>query len=1041
MKVLDDYLRLLQSDLVRGIATEHTHRPALKSLLESLAPGAVATNEPRRIECGAPDFMVNRREATIGYVEAKDVGKNLDEAEKSEQMQRYRRALTNLVLTDYVEFRWYTDGERRLVARIGSVVADGHIIRDAGGKAAVASLLQAFLSHQAAGVGTAKDLAVRMAQITHMVRDLTVNALTREGETGNLHLQLEAFQHNLLPELTAEQFADMYSQTIAYGLFAACCADPTGHGFTRRNAAYLLPRTNPFLRNLFNQIAGPDLDDRVAWLVDDLAQLLAQADMSAVLQDFGKRTATEDPVVHFYETFLKEYDPRVREMRGVYYTPTPVVSYIVRSIDHLLKEDFGKPAGLADEETLILDPAVGTATFPYMVIEEIRKSIAARGQTGLWNQYVSEKLLPRIFGFELLMAPYAVAHLKLGLQLQETGYSFESNQRLGIYLTNTLDEAVKRAETMFAHWITQEANAAADVKKQKPIMVVLGNPPYSGHSANKGEWARQLVVRYKAVDGRPLGEKNPKWLQDDYVKFIAFGQWRIERTGQGILGFITNHSYLDNPTFRGMRQSLLNSFTDIYVLNLHGNSKRKERAPNGGNDDNVFDIQQGVSIALFVKRPGVAGPASVHYADLWGSRDGKYRYLADSSIGTTQWADVSPTSPSYLFVPSNGDSLGEYETWWKMTDIFPVNSVGIVTARDGLTIHWTRRDIDEVIHGFSRLSVDEARATYGLGNDADDWQVSLAQRDLQETGLSAERIVPILYRPFDVRYTYYTGRSRGFHCRPRPEVMRHMVRRNMAIVATRQTADPFGVLATDCIAGHKAVAAFDINSTFPLYLYPADGEMLFGETERRPNTNPAYTSDLSRTLGLRFTEQGRGDLGNVFGPEDVFACIYAVLHSPEYRERYGEYLKRDFARIPLVPGQKLFKALVTKGSELVSLHLMEAPQLSNLVTTYPVSGSNTVDKVSYTESDQRVHINDTQYFEGVPPEVWAFHVGGYQVAHKWLKDRKGRTLTYDDFTHYQRAIVALSETIRIMREIDEVIGEYGGWPSAFRRQETVETLE
>jgi len=394
-------------------------------------------------------------------------------------------------------------------------------------------------------------------------------------------------------------------------------------------------------------------------------------------------------------------------------------------------------------------------------------------------------------------------------------------------------------------------------------------------------------------------------------------------------------------------------------------------------------------------------------------------------------------------VPSSGDLLNEYETWWKVTDIFPVNSVGIVTARDSLTIHWTRRDVDEVIHGFSRLSVDEARATYGLGNDADDWQVSLAQRDLQESGLSAERIVPIQYRPFDVRYTYYTGRSRGFHCRPRPEVMRHMVEgRNVALHVCRQVVSEGWqhAFVTDGLTDDSYVSNItrERGYTLPLHLYPAEGEMLFGESGRRPNLNLSYTSALSHTLGLQFTEQGRGDSSDTFGPEDVFAYIYAVLHCPEYRERYGEYLKRDFARIPLVPSQKLFKALVTKGSELVSLHLMEAPQLGNLITAYPVSGSNTVDKVSYTESDQRVHINSTQYFEGVLPEVWAFHIGGYQVAHKWLKDRKGRTLTYDDLVHYQRIIVALKETIRVMREIDEVIDEHGGWPDAFQHRDTAE---
>jgi hypothetical protein len=526
LELLAQYIRSIEKELTAGNATEHTHRSALKSLIEETLPGSVATNEPRRIECGAPDFVIGKGSATIGYVEAKDVGKSLDEVEKSEQLQRYLGSLTNLVLTDYLEFRWYVDGECRLKARLGTPARDGKIRRDKTSTEAVAELLGGFLSHRAEGVGTPRELAQRMARQAHLIRNLIINAFEKEPEGGSLHTQLAAFRDNLIPDLSAEYFADMYAQTIAYGLFAARCTSRNGASFTRLEAAQNLPKTNPFLRKLFQYIAGYDLDSRIAWLVDDLAQVLAQADMEAVLKDFGKHSGKEDPVVHFYETFLKEYDEKIREMRGVYYTPEPVVSYIVRSIDRLLKDRFGKPQGLADDKTLILDPAVGTATFLYMVINEIHQAFAGKGQQGLWNNYVVEKLLPRIFGFELLMAPYAVAHLKLGLLLQETGYEFKSDQRLGIYLTNTLEEAVKRAETLFARWITEEANAAARVKKDEPIMVVLGNPPYSVSSLNRGEWIDTILDDYK----QDLHEKKLN-LDDDYIKFIRFAQWRIEKTG------------------------------------------------------------------------------------------------------------------------------------------------------------------------------------------------------------------------------------------------------------------------------------------------------------------------------------------------------------------------------------------------------------------------------------------------------------------------------------------------------------------------------
>jgi predicted helicase len=979
------------------------------------------------------------------------------------------------VLTDYLEFRWYVDGEKRLAARFGAVTKEGKIKRDTAGIQAIDELLGSFLAHKAEAVGTPKELALRMARLAHLIRNLIVAAFEKEAEGGSLHTQLSAFRDNLIPDLSVEQFADMYAQTLAYGLFAARCTT-TAKDFTRQNAAYLLPKTNPFLRKLFNHIAGPDLDDRIAWLVDDLAQILSQSDMESVLKDFGKRTAKEDPVVHFYETFLTAYDPKVREMRGVYYTPEPVVSYIVRSIDYLLKTRFNRPQGLMDGNTLILDPAVGTATFLYMVINEIYNEITRQGQKGLWNDYVASKLLPRIFGFELLMAPYAVAHLKLGLLLKETGYQFKTDQRLGIYLTNTLEEAFKRSEQLagFNEYIVEEANEAAKIKKEKPIMVILGNPPYSGVSANRSEievelhpgdryidhlklsmaddkkafwwpvekqvtdtvkkkiktFIGRLIEDYKIVDNQLLNEKNPKWLHDDYVKFIRFGQWRIERTGQGILGFITNHSYLDNPTFRGMRQSLMNTFTDIYILNLHGNAKKKETSPDGGKDENVFDIQQGVAIGILVKEPDKTGLATVHYSDLWGLREGKYEALFEADVNNTGWAELKPNSPYYLFLPRNEAELDEYMKGWKLADIFPVNSIGIVTARDGLTIRWSGKEAEYTIKDFVSLSSEEARDKYDLGDDARDWKVSLAQEDLKDSGLLPEKVVPILYRPFDTRYTYYTGRSRGFHCMPRGEVMRHMLAgRNLGLVARRQMIGELmsyfyvskfiisdGVIRSDNKGGE---------SLFPLYLYPTKGEMQFEGGKRRPNLNPEFIKAVSEKLGLKFIEDGKGDLKETFGPEDILNYAYAVFHSPTYRIRYAEFLKIDFPRLPLTSDKELFRKLVEKGAELLSLHLMESPALNNLITKYPIPGPNEVEKISYDDNTQRVYINKTQYFEGIPAEVWNFYIGGYQVCQKWLKDRKGRTLSYDELTHYQKVIVALQETIRIMAEIDDLIP---GWP-------------
>ncbi|MBN2076402.1 MAG: N-6 DNA methylase [Dehalococcoidales bacterium] len=1018
------YLKSIENKLINDDATEHTHRPALAALVENLSSGISATNEPKRIECGAPDYVIRKGSITIGYIEAKDIGINLDTIEKSEQLQRYRKSLSNLILTDYLEFRWYVDGEKRLTARLGTVSNNGIIRQDKDGIQATAELLTMFLEHKIEQAGTPQELAKRMARLAHMIRDLIIEAFKLEEEIGSLHNQLAAFQNNLIPDLSPESFADMYAQTITYGLFAARCTAPLNQDFTRQNAAYLLPKTNPFLRKLFNTIAGPELDDRIAWLVDDLAQILAHADMEAILKNFGKHSGKEDPVVHFYETFLTAYDPKVREMRGVYYTPEPVVSYIVRSIDYLLKTRFNKPQGLADENTLILDPATGTATFLYMVIREIHQSFA--GQEGMWNDYVAEKLLKRIFGFELLMAPYAVAHLKLGLLLQETGYQFQSDERLGVYLTNTLDEAIKHSDALFAQWISEEANAAAEIKKEKPIMVVLGNPPYSGHSANKGEWAKQLVQRYYAIDGKPLGEKNPKWLQDDYVKFLAFGQWRIEQTGQGVLGFITNHGYLDNPTFRGMRQSLMNTFTDIYILNLHGNSKKKEVTSDGGKDENVFDIQQGVAICLLVKEPEKTSLATVHYADLWGLREGKYQILSELNIGTTEWSELTPASPYYFLVMRDETNLAEYMKGWKVTDIFTFTGEGFTSHRDDFAVDFNHEEMNKRLKKLVEDSDSDEiiRDNFNL-QDTGTWKISYARKALRNDKDLGNVIQPCLYRPFDMRFCLLHSSVMD---RPRMQTQSQMMKPNLAISTTRSVEITGGfshVLCVSQVMDRHAVSIKEINYLFPLYLYPAEGEMQFDGGKRRPNLNPEFIKEAVKKLNMEFIEDGRGDMEKTFGPEAIFNYAYAVFHSPTYRTRYAEFLKIDFPRLPLTSDKALFKALAEKGAELVSLHLMESPVLANLITKYPVTGSNEVEKITYDESARRVYINKTQYFEGVPPEVWEFHIGGYQVCEKWLKDRKGRTLTYDELTHYQKVVVGLKETIPLMEEIEETIP---GWP-------------
>ncbi|MFI5275030.1 MAG: N-6 DNA methylase, partial [Ktedonobacterales bacterium] len=679
------------------------------------------------------------------YVEAKDIGVSLTETERTPQLTRYLHSLDNLILTDYLEFRWYIGGELRKAERLATPDAQHRLAWDAAAAERVGELLTAMLTQKAPDIASPDDLARRMARLAHMIRNVALETLrsadkpdaeqvkAAREELADLYT---TFKETLLPDLTDESFADMFAQTLAYGLFAARYNHSGSQPFSRRDAAREIPRSNPFLRRLFDAIESPDQEDApYIGFVDDLAQLLATTDMAAVLRDFGKRTRTEDPIVHFYEPFLQAYDPKLRELRGVYYTPEPVVSYITRSVDALLKRDFGLPEGLASgaqangHAVMLLDPAAGTGTFLSSVVNLIRERFRVANNAGAWSAYVRERLLPRLFGFELLMAPYAMAHLRLGMQLsgldlpeeERARWAFTAGEhdRLGVYLTNTLDQAARQSEHLFrGQFITDEANAAARIKRDAPVMIVLGNPPYSGHSANNSDWIMALLRgedltntqgdkpldrgkgrptdSYFMVDGAPLGERNPKWLNDDYVKFIRFAQWRIERTGHGALAFVTNHGYLDNPTFRGMRQSLMRTFDEIYLLDLHGNSKKKERTPEGGKDENVFDIQQGVAIGVFIRRRGAATGerrATVRHAHLWGERAAKYAWLAAHDLPTTAWAEVAPTSPMYFFIPRDARLAEEYEAGWSLSKLAPVNVLGFQTHRDHFAIDFDERQL------------------------------------------------------------------------------------------------------------------------------------------------------------------------------------------------------------------------------------------------------------------------------------------------------------------------------------------------------------
>jgi predicted helicase len=621
------------------------------------------------------------------------------------------------------------------------------------------------------------------------------------------------------------------------------------------------------------------------------------------------------------------------------------------------------------------------------------------------------------------------------------------------------------------HYIAEEASDAAHVKKMQDIMVVLGNPPYSGHSANKGEWIDGLLREYYFVDGAPLGERNPKWLQDDYVKFIRFGEWRVDKTGHGILAFITNHSYLDNPTFRGMRQHLMTTFDEIYVLDLHGNSKKKEKTPEGGKDENVFDIQQGVAVILAIKTGATHASSlqkAIYHAHLWGLREEKYAALQQGNLNEIKWQKIQPDKPFYLFTPQDKNLRDEYKKSWKITDVFPITSLGVTTARDEFAVAFDKKMIQTRLSEFidKNKNDNELLQKYGL-HDTRDWKIAESRKRLR-TQYKDERLRKFSYRPFDNRWTYHDLAILELD---RRDVLGHLYFENIGLVTLRRTRSQDNwnfALATEHPTDKSYITSLDNAYVFPLYLYTTPEETagtLFAQTEttRKANLAPAFIKAMEEKLGMRFVDltlpfghpsptgrgesaappsalgKGAGGLGQVFTPEDVFYYAYAVFHNPTYRTRYAEFLKIDFPRLPLTGNRKLFFKLVEKGRELVELHLLKSSKVDDFITTYPEPGSNKVEKAGHAPSPQplsspkgapkgrggRVWINEKQYFGQVPEEVWNFKVGGYQVCDKWLKDRKGRVLSGEDITHYQRVVVALKETIRLMQEIDKTIPN---WP-------------
>lgn len=1030
-KLLEQYLTNLTQTCQRGDAREESYYKHLDDLIKKYAEiqkikNVDVTILPKKTEAGNPDFRIwDGKNHITGYIEAKDPSvTNLDYIEGNEQLERYCSTFPNVILTNFYEFRLYRDGERIAQAMIGRpIIAKRlHTPPPVENVEKFKELFDLFFSFSLPKVQTARSLAIELAKRTRFLRDEVISVEMEENDSKG-HKQIlgvfDAFKKYLIGTLTEKQFADLYAQTITYGLFAA--RTRTDGEFNRKVAFDHIPNTIGILRDVFRFISLEEPPKSLQIIVEDIAEILNVADVNKILHEYDRTGKGRDPIIHFYEPFLATYDPEIRQRRGVYYTPEAVVGYIVRAIHSLLKSHFGLTDGLASEDVKLLDPAGGTLTFPAEAIRLAAIEFKEKYGDGGLHQWIQKHILKNYYAFELMMAPYAIGHLKMSIIFDELGYKLADDERFKLYLTNTLEmEEIKQIAIPGLSSLSEESHLAGKVKKEQPVLVILGNPPYKAISANVNEWTERLLKEdidgtqsYYKVDNQPLGERNPKSLQDDYVKFLRFAQWKIQTSGYGIVGMITNHGYLDNPTFRGMRQSLMKTFDEIYILDLHGNSLKKETTPAGGKDENVFDIRQGVAIALFVRNKKQK-ESKVFHSDLYGLRENKYGFLNRTVFSRDKYKPIKPESPGYFFITRKTTHLKHYEKWPHLVNIFPVNSTGVTTSRDDFAIGFTKQEVKNRIVQFRNENItdDIVKQTFNL-KDTGSWQLKSARKYLFNEINWHEYFRSILYRPFDQRIIYYHDKLID---RSRYDIMRHMQQTNIGIALSKRVEGNRNwehVFISNLMITHHSVSLKEINYLFPLFIYPNEEKKdLFNhtQTEKEPNIPQSLFEILLSRYGQKPT------------PEDILYYIYGIFCSNIYRETYAEFLRMDFPRVPFTANYDLFIQTAHFGKELADLHLLKSPALNPPVAKYQGTvDDDRIEKVIYMEGEQRIYINKDKYFEGIAPEVWSYHIGGYQVLHRYLKDRKGRIM--DDAPRYCRIITALSKTIEIQKQIDEIYPE------------------
>ncbi len=1128
MTEFKNYIKELQSETIDNL-TEHSKRSALEILMKSVAiqinDKIKILHEPKRKEnYGSPDFLIHINNSVIGYIENKKITENLSKTLKTAQIKKYRELSDNILLTNYIEFIWIKKDviERETLCSVEDLTGFKNLSDLNVQK--VSELIKRFMSQAPIGVSTTKELAVVLAIRAKNLKIYLLEELKyqkKENQLGRLFGLFQTFKENVSSDLKLEEFADAFAQMLVYGLFLAKLNMDTvkTHGsaslLNLRNAEEFIPKSFQLIRELvsfFDELEKEEYKE-TRWIIEETISImnnLQLAEIKKSLSFMKNQTGFEnlsalqetDPYIYFYEDFLAAYDSKLRKAKGVYYTPPQVVSFIVSAINQILTDDFKMLKGLAQHDKVTaLDFATGTGTFLTEIFKQVLETSQGGAEisqgvapshpltatpshplTGEKKLIIKNHLLKNIYGFEYLIAPYTITHLKLSQLLKENDYELSAKERLQVYLTNTLEPAYAKVN-LFLQALSEEGKLAKQAK-ENPVLVITGNPPYSISSSNNHPMIIDLLKNYKT------GLKERKInLDDDYIKFIRFAHDKIARYKQGVVAVITNNSFLDGITHRRMRESLLNDFDKIYIINLHGNSLKKE------GDENVFDIRVGVAISIFIKTPKPLKNKEVYYFSTKDNklikRQEKYDFLTNNSLKSIDFEKLKPQKPNFWFVKKDLKYQKKYNKGFKITDIFHINSNGFESQNDAITVQFSEEEILKLKREILDTNEEDFFQKYNLSKKRD-WIYEKAKLDLK----SLKNTTKINYHIFDERYTYFSQKSKGFIAYPRTNVMQHFENKdNLGIVATRQvaTGDFNHVFITDkiinrCFLSNKTRES---NSVFPLYVYNSKGNTdengngyLFKEESKRDNfttefrkfiktkykktkaDNNKNISDLQNEIKndekiieetktilelqtdetiieslqqiieetnnlLTEKQQKLSELKNqnsssnfVPAPEQVLGYIYAILHSPTYRKKYAEFLKFDFPRIPFTDDSAKFKTLSKLGWQLIQTHLLnEIPQgkeYENLAI-YMGSGENIVEKTNY--SNGKLYINKEQYFDNIPEQVYEFKIGAYQVLHKYLKDRKGRNLSLDDIMNIENICKSLKFTITQMKLIDNFFNE------------------